>query len=376
MLETHTDASRVAIKAAGCTHAVVSAKWDQVQPDGAGTAVDATQLVHDFDHAVSVGLQPILSIDLHYPPTWVLDGVEKFKDQSGNEYTATQDSGKNVRNWMWTALGRTYVADVITKVATALGPTRVAATAGVRCGGGWFGEVHYPEAVSGGPTHAWQAFGASMQAGTGIAAGMPVCPVPGYTPFTGTDAQDVAFLNWYLNGIVAWVRWQVEQFKAAGFTRNLWVLMPGWGIRTNQTRADDGYRGSAALGEDHIRLLGEFMHDPAVWPYSTWLNNADAFANGDTADSSKSAWKSIYEKSLARGKHHRLIGENTENETPTSMASIFDSALGRGTYPGTPGIPDLTYYRGTVWLDYATLTGGGAGLATLADYAANIADAP
>lgn len=378
VLAADSNTQRVAIKGAGCTHAVINAHWSEAQPTATGSldSTFTTTLLANFDHALSIGLSPILSVNLHYPPTWVQSGVEKFKDQSGNQYTNTDPSGKNVRNWMWTQTGRTYVTDLVTRIATALGTSRVANTAGCRLGGGWFGEVHYPEAVSGGPTNAWQAFGASMQSGTDLATGMDANPIPGYTPYTGTDAQDVTFLNWYLNGIVKWVRWEIELFKAQGFTRNLWVLMPGWGIRNNDDRTTTNYKASAALGEDHIRLLGELMHDPAVWPYSTWLDNADAFAMGDTADSSKSAWKSIYEKALARGKAANMVGENTTGESNADMDTIFAGALGDSTYPGTPGIPAQGfYYRGCAWLDYTSLNAGGAN-ATLAHYGTNIAATP
>jgi hypothetical protein len=373
VLNADTNAARVAVKNAGCTHAVINANWDNLQPTGTGSldpTATATMLA-SYDHALSIGLRPILAVNLQYPPSWILSGVEKFKDQAGNQYD-TNGSGKQVRNWMWTAVGRTYVADLLTRIATALGPVRVKATDGVRVGGGWYGEVHYPEPISGGPTFAWQAFGASMQTGTGLAAGMTVCPVPGYVPYSGTDAQDVTFLNWYLNGIVSWVQWQIDQYKALGFTRNLWVLLSGYGVRANQLRTDDGYKQAAALGEDHLRLIGQFMHDTAVWPYSTWLDTVDGFAGG-TVDSDKAAWKSIYEKALVRGKHYELTGENTGGENNTGMDGIFAGALGAATYAGSPGIPSAGhYYNGCVWLDYTSATNGSGG-ATLAHYASKIA---
>lgn len=375
VLSANTNAARVASKNAGCTHAVINADWDVLQPAGTGALNTSavTNLLAAYDHALSIHLKPILSVNFHYPPAWVLSGVEKFKDQAGNEY-ATATSGKQVRNWMWTATGRTYVHDLLTRVAAALGASRIKATDGVRVGGGWYGEAHYPESVSGGPTYAWQAFGTSMQTGVGLAAGMTACPVPGYVPYTGTDSQDVAFLNWYLNGLVSWVQWQTDQYKALGFTRNLWVLLSGYGVRANQVRSDAGYKQAAALGEDHIRFIGQFMHDPIIWPYSTWLNTNDGFPGG-TVDSDKAAWKSVYEKSLVRGKHYGLIGENTGNESNAGMDSIFADALGNGAYAGSPGAPASGhYYNGCVWLDYASLTGGG-GNATLAHYAAKIAAA-
>ena len=201
--------------------------------------------------------------------------MEPFRDQLGNDYTGTS-SGKAVRNWMWTASGRGYVSAFLGHVADALGPDRIADTDGVRLGGGWYGEMHYPQAVSGGPTYAWQGFGQSMQTGTDLADGMDVCPLPGYVPYTGTDDQDCQWLNWYLNGLIRFEQWLITQHKALGFTRNLYLMLPGYGVRTNQARTSAGYKQAAALGEDHIRAVGAIMHDPAVWPYSTWLNTPTA----------------------------------------------------------------------------------------------------
>lgn len=374
ILSSDSDAARAAAAAAGCTHAVINVNWDAWQPSATGTSnsTAVSALLAAYANAISNGLKPLLSINLQYPPSWILSGVEKFKDQSGNEYSdTTVANGKAVRNWMWTTTGRTYVADFISRVATALGPANVAKTDGCRLGGGWYGELHYPEPVSGGPTYAWQGFGASMQSGTGLAAGMDVCPVPGYVPYSGTDDQDCQFLNWYLNGLVNWGLWLIAQHKTAGFNRNLFLMLPGYGVRLNQVRSDAGYKQAASLGEDHVRAIGAIMHDPAVWPYSTWLNTSDGFPGG-TVDSDKSAWKSLYEKSLARGKHANLWGENTGGENNSAMNGIFSGAIGSASYAGYPGAPpEGHYYRAICWLDYASLNAGGSA-ATMANYATNI----
>lgn len=373
VLGANSDAARVAVKAAGCTHIVINADWYDLQPNATGS-IDTTALAnlnHAIDHAISIGLEPIFSLNIHYTPTWVLSSVEPFRDQLGNDYVDTNVSaGKAVRNWMWTTAGRSYVSDLLTRVAVGMG-SRVASIDGCRIGGGWYGELHYPEPITGGPTYAWQGFGASMQTGVGLAAGMTVCPVPGYVPYTGTDAQDCQFLNWYLNGLTSWSSWLISQYKAAGFTKKLHLLLPGYGVRQNQLRTDSGYKQAAALGEDHIRAIGSVMHDPAVWPYSTWLNTNDGYPGG-TADTDKSAWKSIYEKSHMRGKSAYLLGENTGGESTSGMQGIFTGALSANVYAGSPGVPSNgAYYAGCVWLDYTSLTSGG-GSATLADYTAAI----
>ena len=111
-----TNAEIAAVAAAGCTHNVVVAFWDQLQPGGAGAALDSTALSAlntVIGYNIANGLQTILEHALHYPPSWVASAVEPFKDQDGNEWTGTSGNGDQVRNWMWTSLGRTYVADFL-----------------------------------------------------------------------------------------------------------------------------------------------------------------------------------------------------------------------------------------------------------------------
>lgn len=380
ILQADSDAARAAIAGIGCTHATINVHWREIQPSATGSldSTRLTQLHSDIANAISNNLKVILSINLHYSPTWVLSGVEQFVDQAGFAYNDTNyAAGTAVRNWMWTATGRTYVADVISRIGAALSGTELAAIDGCRLGGGWFGELHYPTKIAGSTagTYAWQAFGASMQSGTDLASDQVICPNPSYIPYSGTDAQDSQFLNWYLNGLVTWAMWLVSQYKAAGFTKNLYMLQPGYGVRSNQTRTSAGYKQAAALGEDPVRVISAFMHDIAVVPYSTWLNTADGFAGG-TVDSDKSAWKKIYEESLKRNKHYYLIGENTGSESNSGMDTIFTDALGNSSYAGYPGIPTTGhYYKGMVWLNYPDLGAGGA-KATLAHYATQIAANP
>lgn len=379
ILQADTDAKRVSAKAIGCTHAIVSANWTELQPTATGT-IDATVMARvtaAYDHCESIGLGVIMAIGLQYPPSWVKSGVEPFKDHLGNQYLNTSTSdGKAVRNWIWTQTGRNYLSDLWTRFAASLGPTRVAKTYGVRLGGGWYGELHYSESVSGSGTLAWQGYGASMQLGTDLASDLTVCPLPGYIPYgTGsTDANDSIWLNWYLNGLVTFGLWQIAQFKALGFTKNLYMLQPGYGVRSNQTRTNAGYKQAAALGEDPVRMIGAIMNLPEAQWYSTWLNTSDGFPGG-TVDSDKAAWKKLYEEALKRSKHWGLVGENTGSESNTGMDNIYAGALGSASYAGYPGTPSTGhYYRGMLWLDWNSLNAGGSA-ATLTHYGAKIAAA-
>lgn len=367
------------VRLAGVTHADIAAFWGDLQPNGPGTALSATALAalcQDFDDCATAGLKVIFNFSLHYPPTWAQTGIENYVDQNGNTNTTTA-SGKVIRNWFWTALGRQYVADFMTKVAAGLGDGRVKQVDFIRFGGGWYGETHYPSAFSTGNSY-W-GYSASMQTGVGLASDQVVCPLPGYIPFVGgTDLDDSIWINWYINGVVTWLEWYYQQHRAVGFTAEMHLMLPGYGVRSNQVHTGNGYRSAAALAQDPVRMIAWTTKHPDVWPYSTWLNTADGFPGG-TADTDKSAWKKIYEEAYKRNKHHRILGENTGSESTTGMQQIFSghangSALSTAAYPGSPAV--VTGYQGIIWLNYSSLTGGQSNRATLTDFAALIANNP
>jgi hypothetical protein len=365
-------AAMKAIKAAGCTHTVIQAQWRQLQPNGAGAPLStaAVQLLKDdLANAKAAGLKVLWENALQYPPGWVLSAVEPFKDQHGAVYpAAAQPSGKQVANWMWTALGQHYVSDFLVKLGVGLGTPMLAQIDAVKLGGGWYGELHYAPSVSGG--NAFQGFGRSMQTGFGLASNQAVCPLPGYKPFTGQSANDLTWLNWYLDGIGNWLTWFIAAHRSAGFTADVHVCHPGYGVRSNQAISSAGYQQAAALGEDPTRVMGFYASNPTVWPYCTWMDTADGF-DPPSVDSDLSAWKKIYAEAVKRNKHTKLWGENTGNENTAGMDGIFagnpnGSALSTAQYRDAP--PQGVYgYQGIFWLSYASLKAGGS-QASLSDY--------
>jgi len=378
-------ASKLAMAAAGCTHIALQAQWSSLQPNGAGTSLDPTavaSLIQEYADSATARLAVMLEVAVHYPPAWAVSAIEGYTDQFGNVYSnSTPNSGMQVVNWMWTALGWTYVADFIGKLAAALGPALLAQTAAIKCGGGYYGELHYPQTVSVITLQpsVW-AYGASMQTGTGLAAGQSVCPLPGYTIWSGTDAQDCQLINWYANGLATWLAYFIATMRAAGWACDYHVCHPGYGTRSNQLRSAAAYRASIAAGEDPLRMIGSYAHDPQIWPYSTWLNTADGF-DTPVQDSDIAAWKKIYEEAYRWNKHYKLWGENTGGESTTQMGQIFlgyskGSALSGSSvdFGSTPPLPPAQTFgfQGCFWLNYASLITGGT-QASLSDYAANIA---
>jgi hypothetical protein len=377
-------ASKQAIKTAGCTHTVIVANWSQLQPNGPGIALDPTQLAlltTDFAQAKSVGLKVLFEFAIHYAPSWALTGtnaIESFVDQNAVTYDgALAASGKQVANWMWTTLGRTYVQDFVNKVAAGIGVLNLQYIDAIKTGGGYYGELHYPPANSG-TGNSFQGFGISMQSGTGLASDQVVCPLAGYIPFNGgSDANDSIWINWYIDGLVTWVKAFIAIQRTAGFAADFHVCCAGYGIRSDNLHSDAGYQQSAALGEDPVRFVAYTATDSQVWPYSTWLDTSDGFSGG-TNDTDMAAWKKIYSESLVRNKYFRLWGENTGGESTSGLQNIFSgyqygSALSIASYAGAPA---QTYgFQGLFWLSYDSLTAGGSN-ASLSDLATAIAANP
>jgi hypothetical protein len=373
-----TLAKKTAAKSAGCTHIMVQAVWGQLQSSAGGSLVGAevTALNTQFDDCRSLGLSVIFEHALQYPPAFVQSGVEQFKDQSSNNWTSATP-GKNVRNWMWNATGRTYVSDFYTKVWAALSSVNRAAVAMVRFGGGYFGELQYPPESLASPYSYW-GFGTSMQTGTGLAAGLSVCPNPGYTPFSGTDAQDVQWINWYMQGLENWTLWQVSTLKTVGWTQLLMCLHPGFGIRVNQPRSDTNYRGAMAAGQDCTRIIGCYKNDPQVWPWCTGVASPDQI-NPTVVDTDQAQWKKLYADAAVRGKFRHIAGENSGGEDNTGMNYVFANPLASSTptsgmplFFGPNRAPSWQRYQLLMWVTYDTLVAGGAN-ATMANYQSDIA---
>jgi hypothetical protein len=362
--------AKQAVVSAGIHGVLIQALWDQLQPNGAGSSLVSSAvnaLNQQITDARSLGLKVAFEYAPHYPPTWVKSGIEAFTDQNNSTYTSA-DPGKDVRNWVWTALGRQYIEDFYTKVYNALSTENRAALVFLKFGGSYYGEIQYPTEVGSTPFRYW-GFGNAMQTGIGLANGLSVCPVPGYTPFTGTDAQDVLFINWYLHGLEDFVSWQISLLKSLGFTCKLYAMHSGYSVRNNQGRASDGYRENFARGQDFTRMLGQYKNDPQVWPWCTWIGGYDGWTP-NTYDSDQAAWKKLYSVASARGKHYQIGGENTGGESNATMDTMFSELINPTTGPiYSDGRPQTAWtgYKDIMWLNYANLTAGG-GNATLTHF--------
>lgn len=191
--------------AAGGTHVVIAARWGPLEPtQGALDPTALADLKQQLADAAAAGLEVIWSFSYHYPPAWfTASGVPRFKAQNGVEYTGVGADGNNVMDFVFSQQARDAVAAFQQLVWDALTPDERAQIRGWRVGGGPYGELHYPQPQNGGR---WWGYSAPAQTGTGLAAGMDVCPVPGHVPFTAYSSGGLLSSAAYSMepGITAW----------------------------------------------------------------------------------------------------------------------------------------------------------------------------
>lgn len=385
-----TTASQMQLGRPEVSEVILQAWWAALQPDGPGSALDPAAVaafVAQFAAAADAGVEVILEVSFHVTPDWVIEAVEPFTDQNGRTWRGDNAAGTRVANWIWTDLGRRYVTDFLTKLTAALTPAEMGQVTHIRIGGGSTGETQYPPYPSNAgpgsaPVNSFYAYGAAMQGGTGIAAGLSACPLPGYVPFGGqaVTAEDTRWIDWYVGGLANWLQFVNALYLDLGWTSSrLMVLHPGGGVRDNQTIDSGGYQESVAAGQDASRLLASYEGNANMWPWCTWIDSTDNIPN-PAVDSDQSAWKSVYAKAVTFGKANYVRGENTSATSPeTTMASVFANAMAlrapTSGYPVGTTAADWQGYKGLMWLNYEGLTGLlGAQAASMADYRAHISD--
>ena len=255
----------------------------------------------------NAGFAVILSLGFHDTPSWVHTNYTntRYVNQYGDRYQGNGaiDSGDAnlVFNHQLRGLVVGYVKDMFTIFGTSW--------AGVRLGGGRYGELTYPPHDYSGHTNSYWAFDALAQAQS---------PAPGWKPGQVTSSDKASqFLNWYLNNLVGFQSWQIRLVRQH-YSGPLLMLYPSWGIRPGQIeKALATYlngstaperNGEIPRGFDFARQITAIT-DPQVIVTSTWL---DADTSGDS--SATALWSPIkYLASLAQAHPLRLklYGENT-----------------------------------------------------------------
>jgi hypothetical protein len=234
LLASTCSASDIAAnRAAGIGLVVLEAYWDRYLPTAAG--VVSTDYAADLRSRVTAcldaGIRVVLAPGTQYPPSWVrgLAGAA-LVDQRGKSPT------NGAVDTVFSAAVRSAEADYLTRLVTGLPATRLD---GIRVGTSTAGEVGFPgpNEASDGFLQSWWAYGADAQEGTGLAAGTPRTPMPGWIPgrttWNGTTVTSATARNWFLwysRSLMYALKGQVDALRGAGYTGAVHVPSPGKGV--------------------------------------------------------------------------------------------------------------------------------------------------
>jgi hypothetical protein len=271
----------------------------------------------------------------------------RFKNQHGTEWAPISNiNGDNVVDVVYSATARTMVLDFMSRVWAALSTSERSLIETIHIGGGTFGELHYPPV---GSTPHWWSYSAPAQTGTGLATGQVVCPVPGHVPGNGSPwtANDTAFANWHTQSLTNYMVWQIETVRSLGYLGACHVLHPSFGLRSNWTQVDFGWREQVAEGTNWNAQIAAYP--PGVWPHSTWGDGIDPFTP-PAVDSDKASWRKLLELAQLNNKTSLLSCENTGGDDLNAMNRMF----------GVDGSMTSGRFKGTVWLNYNSLVSTGS----------------
>lgn len=349
--------------AAGVDLVTLEVYWDRFEPiRGQLDETYVTQLRQDLSRYRDADVDVVLSTGVHYSPAWLLDRPDsRFVNQYGDAYAPGQ-SGKNVANMVFNQALRDEQARYLSRLFATVGSDFY----GVRLGGGWYGELNYPEHEHAGRSNAYWGYDPiALGVTEGLPPGMTPNPAPGWVPGAASHSDEAArFAHWYLESLRNYHDWQIATVRDS-FDGRLLMLYPSWGIRPGQLQAavaadlagttSAELNGEIQRGFDVARFVAG-ISDPGVVVYTTWLN---ADASADAGDDPR-YWSPVqYLTHLATDRDVPLdvMGENTGHDGVEGMDLSFAQAREHGLI-------------GVVWAFEPHLFGGE--FATIDQYAAAI----
>lgn len=280
------------LQAAGVNLVVLSLSWDLFQP--APDRFDSAYLKKlraDIEAYQAAGLGIILDTGIQYPPKWLRDQPHaRYQNQYGATYVDPAP-GKNIVNSVFNAQVRGCQLNYIAGIFRHLGKD----WAGVRLGGGWYGEINYPSAWFAEKDNCYWAFDPIAQGKEqGLPSGMTPCPVPDWKPGSASLGNISAklFSAWYLQSLQNYHDWQISTLRHY-YDGPLMMLYPSWGIRSGQLDAavsndlsgatPPEKNGEIQRGFDFARFIAGIC-DPQVWVQCTWLDSNPAWSDDTSAD--------------------------------------------------------------------------------------------
>lgn len=284
------------------------------------------------------GLQIILDLGMHYPPSWVFQiPHSRFVNQYGDPFIIVNKPGLNVVNAVFNQTVREQQMAYVDRVFNDLGTDFFA----VRIGWGPYSELHYPWKGYKGKQNCYWGFDPIAQGKTnGLPPNMKPCPVPGWLPGTPSNHHESArlFLNWYLDSLAQFQNFQITTLRRH-YQGRIIVPYANWGIRPGQiAEAVTGDLNGTSFAEryeqthkgyDFARLIGA-INDTNVVVYSTCVNAMApwpctvSMVDDDGDDPSK--WSPIHYLASCAAQHRpplTVAGENDGNDNLEAMQISF-----------------------------------------------------
>ncbi len=335
-----SSAKAVEMAAAGVSQVVLSVSWERFEP-AVGSADQAyiQQLRDEIATYRKAGLQVVLDPGIQYPPDWLRQLPDaRFQNQYGDLYV-DRASGKNIANTVFNAAVRSHYGTYLGALFKALGTDWAA----VRLGGGWYGELNYPDATFAKRPNCYWAFDAIAQ-GTkpGLPTGVQPCPVPGWKP--GESSTDHAsarrFLDWYLASLQNYHDWQIITVRHF-YPGPLMMMYPSWGIRPGQIEpavagdlsgeTSPEKNGEIQRGFDFARFI-DGIKDPKVWVHCTWIDSNPEWSDETSRDQTR--WSPVHYLAALARRHSpslNVSAENTGGGGPEALRLCADRARAYGT---------------------------------------------
>ena len=305
------------LREAGVDAVTLSLVWSSAEPDGPGLHEPYLQEIKDRHRAArDADLEVALSAGLQYPPSWVTDlPGARFVDQNGR--LSRGGPGEDAADAVFNAEVRAAQDAYLERLGKRLEDV---APAGIRVGGLTRGELHYPPGGRDEPRNTFWAFGP---------AALAASPVPTFRPGEGSPDEARIFLDWYLDSLAEYGRWQLDAYRRHfGPNPRLLVLLPSWGIRPGEIdtavagRLSGDTRGerrdTLTQGLDWERQLPRYAEVEGVAVCTTWLDPPDQGADDGFSS------PGVYLASLARRNGLGMWGENTGDNDADEMRRCME----------------------------------------------------
>lgn len=264
------------VRESGVSAVAISVPWSRAEPRRGRMDEEVVEDVRRrLDAAREAGLQVALTPGLQYPPGWVFEAGTaggRFVDQDGREWHG--EVGDDIADGVFDPRVRDAQEDYLLRLGELL---RRHEPTGVRLGGLARGELHYPFVDTDGRRDTFWAYGKAAQ---------DRCPVPGFRPGDDDEEDARVFVDWYLEELSGYGRWQVDVAREAfGDDPRLLVLQPSWGLRPGDVEeaVADGLRGETpgerrgtlTEGLDWERQLPLLAQVPGTAVCTTWVDSPD-----------------------------------------------------------------------------------------------------